>query len=385
MTRLAQLSDEVALRTLLHELGLAARAWRFSVAPNPCVGAAVLAGSKVVARGFHEGWGESHAEIRALAAADSSGVPRQEWDALVVTLEPCSSYGKTPPCIDAIRASGIRTVIVGERDPDPRHRGKGLELLRAHGIEVFLLEGAAPLAEVAPHFVSWTSHDRQRRPRPWTIAKWAQTLTGQLTPPESVGGGRWISSPPALAEVQLLRSRVDAILTGVGTVVADDPRLTVLPPGDPTRRPARIVLDSWLRTPPDARLFAPAGVNEGAGEVTIVCIVGADRGREAALLRAGAKIHGLRCNDKHHIDLRAMHAWLWDQGVRRLLLEAGPRLLASHLDAGFVDQVHLVTGGVRGGRGESLAERLASAKLLERRDREVGPDSVLEAFLPSEE
>jgi diaminohydroxyphosphoribosylaminopyrimidine deaminase/5-amino-6-(5-phosphoribosylamino)uracil reductase len=384
MTRLAQVQDELSLRTLLHELGTAARAWRFAVAPNPCVGAAVLAGPQVLARGFHEVWGGNHAEVQALAAAEASGVPREAWDTLVVTLEPCSTTGKTPPCVDHILASGVRTVIVGERDPDPRHRGRGLELLRARGLEVVLLEGAAPLSEVSPHFLRWNAPDRLRRPRPWTIAKWAQTLTGQLSPPEAIGGGRWISSKPALAEVLLLRGRVDAVLTGVGTIVDDDPRLTVRPPGDPSKRPWRVVLDSYLRTPPGARLFAEPGPGEGAGEVHIACILGADQGREHALVRAGAHVHGLRGTDKHHLDLRGVHAWLWEQGIRRVLLEAGPHLLGSHLDAGFLDQVHLVTGSVRGGRGESLANRLARAKLLERRDREVGPDAVLEAFLEAQ-
>ncbi len=384
MTHLAPVQDEVLLRTLLHELGSAARAWRFSVAPNPCVGAAVLAGQQVIARGFHEVWGEAHAEVQALDAAQASGVPREEWDTLVVTLEPCSTQGKTPPCIERILASGIRTVVVGEADPDPRHRGRGLEILRASGLEVFLLEGAAPLRDVAAHFLRWNAPDRLRRPRPWTIAKWAQTLTGQLLPPETIGGGRWISGPAALSEVQLLRSHVDAILTGVGTIVSDDPRLTVRPPGDPSRRPLRVVLDSYLRTPPGARLFAPPGANEGAGEVHILCILGADEGREHALVRAGAQVHGLRGTDKHHLDLRGVYAWLWERGIRRIVLEAGPRVLGSHLDAGFLDQVHLVTGSVRGGRGESLADRLARAKLLERRDREVGPDSVLEAFLEAQ-
>ena len=298
-------------------------------------------------------------------------------------LEPRSTTGKTPPCVDHILASGIRTVIVGERDPDPRHRGRGLEPPRRPRASKSCCRRRRAFRGVAA-LLRWNAPDRLRRPRPWTIAKWAQTLTGQLSPPEAIGGGRWISSPPALAEVQLLRGRVDAILTGVGTIVNDDPRLTVRPPGDASRRPWRVVLDSWLRTPPGARLFAEPGPNEGAGEVYVACILGADQGREHALVRAGAHVHGLRGTDKHHLDLRGVHAWLWEQGIRRVLIEAGPRLLGSHLDAGFLDQVHLVTGSVRGGRGESLADRLARAKLLERRDREVGPDSVLEAFLEAQ-
>ena len=183
------------LRELLAELGGLAREHRFRVAPNPCVGAAVLSAGVEIGRGFHELWGGPHAELLALEAARASGMAAERWDTLVVTLEPCSTAGKTPPCTDAIRAAGIRRVVVGAVDPDARHRGRGLEALHAAGIEVIHLRGAAPLAVVAPHFLHWTSYERLRRPRPWTIAKWAQTRTGQLTPPADSGAGRWISGP----------------------------------------------------------------------------------------------------------------------------------------------------------------------------------------------
>jgi diaminohydroxyphosphoribosylaminopyrimidine deaminase/5-amino-6-(5-phosphoribosylamino)uracil reductase len=172
-------------------------------------------------------------------------------------------------------ASGIRTVVAGALDPDVRHRGKGLELLQARGVDVYLSEGSARLEDVAPHFLRWTARDRVRRPRPWTIAKWAQTLSGHLSPPEDLGGGRWISGPAALADVQLLRSRGDAVVTGVGTILADDPRLTLRPPASLAGKPpARVVLDSWLRTPPEARLFHTPGEREAAGPVHVLCLPG---------------------------------------------------------------------------------------------------------------
>lgn len=364
------------------ELGQAARAHRFDVAPNPCVGAAVLSRSRVVGRGFHRAFGEEHAELLALAAAEASGVPAEEWDTLVVTLEPCCSRGKTPPCTDAVLRSGIGRVVVGELDPDPRHRGQGLERLREAGVAVERVEGAAPLSAVAPHFLRWTSFERLRRPRPWTVAKWAQTLSGQLTPPEDVGDGRWISGPESRAEVQVLRAHVDAVVTGVGTVLGDDPRLA--PRGvRAVGRPAlRVVLDSYLRTPPAARLLASEA--DGAGEVVVLSLAGFDAGRARALRDAGARVVGLRGTDRHRIDLRVVQGWLWEQGVRRALVEAGPRLLSSYLESGFVDQLRVVTGSVRGGRGESLGSWLARAKLLERRERECGSDAVLEGFLASE-
>src|SRR5262245_37576014 len=197
----ASLSEAEAAhyRALLADLLALAGPFRFEVAPNPCVGAAVLSDGVEVGRGFHRVWGGPHAEILAIEAALASGVPRERWDTLVVTLEPCSSHGKTPPCVDAILRESFRRVVVGALDPDPRHRGRGLEELRARGLELVFLRGAAPLERVAPHFLDWTRPDRLRRSLPWVIAKWAQTRTGQLSPP--LGQGRWVTGPAARTDV----------------------------------------------------------------------------------------------------------------------------------------------------------------------------------------
>ena len=408
--------DPTQARELLAGLGEEARRFRFEVAPNPCVGAAILAGGEVVSRGFHRVWGGAHAEVDAIARAAASCVPRDQWDTMVVTLEPCSSAGKTGPCVEAILAAGIQRVVVGASDPDPRHRGVGLEQLRAAGVEVFVDPVPAPLEVVAPHFLRWTDRDRVRRPYPWTVAKWAQTLTGQLSPPSGVGDGRWISGGASLEEVQVLRGRVDAIVTGVGTVLADNPRLTLrrtsfpaaghplatLPLGDGARSsdgqdagpllaslgqgdtdtpaPARVILDSWLRTPPHARLFDELEGSERGGKVQLLTLPGGDPIRRRALEAAGAEIHTTRGATRESLDLRSVWAWLWEQGYQRVLLETGPTLLRSALEAGFVDQLRVYTGDVRGGAGESLAGWLVDAPITERLHRESGGDAVLEAF-----
>ena len=373
--------SELFLRQLLVELAEAASARRFEVAPNPCVGAAVLAGATVLARGVHERWGGPHAEIMALDAALAAGATPDAWDTLVCTLEPCCSTGKTPPCTERIVQSGIKRVVVGALDPDPRHRGEGLRLLRDCGIEVELVPNAAPLERLAPHFLRWMDPDRLRRPRPWTIAKWAQTRSGHLSPPPDVGGGRWISGPGSLDEVLVMRGRVDAIVTGVATVLADDPRLSVRPPGDPSQPPRRVVLDSYLRTPPDARLFAAPGPGEGAGAVHILCQAGADGARHRSLVAAGAHITGLHSTEEDHVALRDVQEWLWNHGVRRVLLEAGPRLVSRYLSQGFVDQLRIYTGNVNGGQGEPMGAWIGRLQIEQRLDREVGADSVLEAFV----
>ena len=372
--------DEASLRSLLAELGEEARKFRFRVAPNPCVGAALVSGERVVARGFHERFGGRHAEMQALAGARALGDPAGRFDTLICTLEPCSTQGKTAACTAALLEAGVRRVVVGALDPDPRHRGKGLELMMEMGVEVDVLATGSPLEVVSPHFLRWNAVERVRRPRPWTLAKWAQTRTGQLSPPLDVGEGRWISGPESLAEVQELRGNVDAILTGLGTVLADDPRLTVRPPGDRTSPPLRIVLDSELRISPNARLFAEPADDEAGGDVWILCRAGAPAKRHRELEAAGAHVVSLRPSGEGQVLLRGALEHLWGLGVQRLLVEAGTTLLTGLFEAGFIDQVTVYTGSVNGGRGDSMAERLRPEHLLEPAHREVGEDGVVEAF-----
>jgi diaminohydroxyphosphoribosylaminopyrimidine deaminase/5-amino-6-(5-phosphoribosylamino)uracil reductase len=370
-------AEEAQYRGLLGELGRAA-AFHFEVAPNPCVGAAVLSDGVEIGRGVHRQWGGPHAEVLAIEAARASGVPRERWDTLVVTLEPCSSQGKTPPCIEALLGEPFRRVVVGALDPDPRHRGRGLEALRARGLEIVFLRGAAPLERVAPHFLEWTRPDRLRRSLPWVIAKWAQTRTGQLSPPS--GAGRWVSGPESRADVQRLRAAVDAILTGVGTVLADDPRLSVRGI-ECSRPPRRVVLDSSLRTPPLARLFQLCVEGECAGDVLVVARAGFDPLRYRALVEAGARVHALHPGDDGHASLRETLQLLWSEGVRRVLLEAGPGLITAALEGEFVDQVRVYTASLNGGVGPSLARYLAPERLLQVARSEVGEDARLDAFL----
>jgi diaminohydroxyphosphoribosylaminopyrimidine deaminase/5-amino-6-(5-phosphoribosylamino)uracil reductase len=374
-------AEEAHYRSLLAELGSLAMPFRFEVAPNPCAGAAVLSDGVEIGRGFHRAWGGPHAEVLAIEAARASGVPRERWDTLVVTLEPCSSHGKTPPCTEAILREPFRRIVIGALDPDPRHRGRGPEELRARGLEVVFLRGAAPLERAAPHFLEWTRPDRLRRSLPWVIAKWAQTRTGQLSPPLGVGDGRKITGPEAQAELQQLRARVDAILTGVGTVLADDPRLTVRTDLELGRAPLRVVLDSTLRTPPSARLFQPPAPGEHAGPVHIVTRAGFDPVRYRALIEAGATIHALHSGDEGHTSLHETLAFLWAEGVRRVLLEAGPILQRAAFEAEFVDQVRVYTASLNGGEGPSLAPYLTSERLAQVGRGEAGADARLDAFV----
>ena len=368
-------------RALLADLVALAVPFRFEVAPNPCVGAAVLSDGVEIGRGFHRQWGAAHAEVLAIEAAQASGVPRERWDTLVVTLEPCSSHGKTPPCTAAILRESFRRVVVGALDPDPRHRGRGIEELRARGLELVFLRGAAPLERAAPHFLEWTRPDRLRRTLPWMIAKWAQTRTGQLSPPAGTGTGHWVTGAEARADVQRLRTRVDVILTGVGTVLADDPRLSLRVNAELGQPPLRVVLDSSLRTPPGARLFQPCVEGELAGPVHVVTRAGFDAVRYRALIEAGATIHALHSGDDGHASLRETLQLLWEQGARRVLLEAGPTLIRAAFEAEFIDQVRVYTASLNGGLGPSLGRYLAPERLLQIAHGEVGEDARLDAFV----
>lgn len=373
--------NESEIRRLLGELGEAAAEYRFHIAPNPAVGAAVLSDGVEIARGFHIRWGGPHAEVNAIEAACGGLASADRWDTLVVTLEPCSTTGKTPPCTELIQATGIKRVIVGSLDPNPNHRGKGLELLQRAGIEVVYLAGASPLESVSPHFIRWTSFDRLRRPRPWVIAKWAQTRTGQLSPPADIGDGRWISCEESRDEVHRMRANVDAIVTGVGTVLRDDPRLTVRGVDAPNGGPLRIVVDSDLRTPPTARLFDLPGEGEAAGIVTIVCRPGAHPRSHRTLVREGVNVVICGLDDNGRVNVRELLTRLWDGGVRRVMLEAGTTLCRAFFEHDLIDQVRVYTGAVNGGEGETLAEWIGPERVRKAAFRESGVDGVMDAFV----
>ncbi len=293
-----------------------------AVEPNPMVGCVVARGAEIIGEGWHGRYGGPHAEIVALAVAGR----RAAGAVLYVTLEPCCHFGKTPPCTRAIVAAGIRHVVVAQLDPFSQVAGQGIAELRAAGVcvEVGVLgEEAARLN--APYF------KLLQRARPWVIAKWAMTLDGKLAAPG--GASRWISSTESRAIAHQLRGRVDAVLVGRGTVLADDPLLTARPSGP--RQAARIVLDSQaslasdsqlVRTVRDAPVILAASVDAPMADVSRLRVAGCE-----VLLCPGA-------TPEERLD------WLWAElGRRRMtnvLVEGGSRLLGACFDSGAVDEVH---------------------------------------------
>jgi diaminohydroxyphosphoribosylaminopyrimidine deaminase/5-amino-6-(5-phosphoribosylamino)uracil reductase len=294
-------------------LRLAARGL-YTTTPNPRVGCVVVKDGVVVGEGWHQRAGTPHAEVHALNAAGNAARGATAY----VTLEPCSHHGRTPPCAEALVDAGVARVVAAMTDPNPLVAGGGIGLLTLAGIraEVGLMEAEA--RALNPGFVS-----RMTRGRPWVRLKTASTLDGKTA--LANGQSQWITGAAARADVQRLRARACAVLTGSGTVLADDPRMNVRDL-DIGRQPLRVVVDSTLRTPPDAAIL-PA---------LIAChhVQPAARG---ALAAAGAEIVELPAADGR-VDLAGLLRLLAQRGVNEVHVEAGAGLNGALLAAGLVDE-----------------------------------------------
>lgn len=300
-------------------LELAARGLA-STDPNPRVGCVIAQGERIVGEGWHERAGGPHAEVQALGAAGGHAAGATAF----VTLEPCNHHGRTPPCVDALLAARVARVVYAVDDPNPRVHGAGLARLRAAGVEVQggLLQEAA--ARLNAGFLR-----RMRGGRPWVRLKQAMSLDGRTALAD--GASRWITSAAAREDVHRWRARSSAILTGVGTVLSDDPELTARPAGAPaTRQPLRVVLDASLRTPPGARLLA-------AGGGTLVICGRADAMRRGALEARGARVESLDAPGGR-LDPHAVLQRLAALEVNELWIECGPTLATAWLAAGLVDE-----------------------------------------------
>ena len=292
---------------------------RYTAAPNPLVGCVLVRDGAVVGEGYHRRAGEGHAEVNALLEAG----PRARGATAYVTLEPCAHHGRTPPCTEALIGAGVARVVAAMQDPNPQVAGKGLALLRAAGIAVECGLLADEAAALNPGFIK-----RMQTGRPHVRVKMAQSLDGRSALAD--GESRWITGPAARADVQRWRARSQAILTGIGTVLADDPQLTVRLPGIDCQ-PLRVVLDSDLALPPTARLLQEPGD-------TLVATCRADAPQAAALAAAGAQLLTLP-RGAGGIDLGALLEELGRRQCNEVLVEAGPRLAGAFLAAGLADEL----------------------------------------------
>jgi diaminohydroxyphosphoribosylaminopyrimidine deaminase/5-amino-6-(5-phosphoribosylamino)uracil reductase len=295
-----------------------ARHGLFTTTPNPRVGCVVVSGSAVAGEGWHVRAGEPHAEVHALGAAGA----RARGSTIYVTLEPCSHHGRTPPCAQALIAAGVARVIVAMQDPNPKVAGAGIETLRRAGVEAEVGLLAEEARELNIGFVS-----RHERARPWVRVKTAASLDGRIALEN--GASQWITSPAARRDGHRWRARACAVMAGVGTLQADNPRLNVREV-ETTRQPMRIVVDRRLEMSPQARVL------EG-GNVLVFC-AREDRARSAALRAAGAQIVEMP-DAAGKVDLAAMMQELARRELNEIHVESGNRLNGALMQAGVVDEL----------------------------------------------
>jgi diaminohydroxyphosphoribosylaminopyrimidine deaminase/5-amino-6-(5-phosphoribosylamino)uracil reductase len=321
--------DDADLRFMRRALRLAARGLG-RVNPNPMVGAVVVRGGQVLGEGWHRALGEPHAEVMALARAGA----RARGATMYVTLEPCAHTGRTPPCVDALIAAGIRRCVVALRDPHRIVDGRGLRQLRAAGIQV---EVGVLAREVREQLAGYLSTHTRGRPR--VTLKLAVSLDGRIAPAGGFhrrGPGRWLTGAAARRAAHRLRAASDAVVIGAGTARADDPLLTARAVGA-TRQPLRVVCDTRLRLPHTLRLL-----RHGRGTVIACGARLAPRTRQRALEANGATVWRLPASDRG-VSPGALLRRLAKEGCHDVLLEGGAAIAASWLAAGVVDRIALFT------------------------------------------
>lgn len=340
--------------------------------PNPLVGAVIVKDNKIIGTGYHQIYGGPHAERNALKDCREKGFNPAGAD-MYVTLEPCCHYGKTPPCTEAIIESGIKRVVIGSLDPNPKVAGKGVQILRDAGIEVvtdIMNEECTELNHVFFHYIT--------EGKPLVILKYAMTMDGKIATYK--GLSQWITSEKARERVQEDRNRCSAIMVGIGTVLADDPRLTCRIEGG--THPARIICDSDLRIPEDSYIVRTAG------EIRTIIATLSDQGEKAETLKKlGCEIIVTEAAEDGEISLNDLVSKVGKAGIDSIILEGGSGLNWSALNEGIVDRVQTyIAPKIFGGEdaktpvGGQGFERPEDCIRLERTGMElIGDDLLIES------
>jgi len=291
----------------------------YTADPNPRVGCVIVAGDEIVGQGWHRAAGEPHAEVHALQQAGE----KTNGATAYVTLEPCSHHGRTPPCADALRKAGVARVVVAMQDPNPKVAGQGLERLKAAGIEVAVGLMQQQAEQLNPGFIS-----RFSLGRPYVCCKLAMSLDGRTA--MASGESKWITSEASRLDVQKLRAHSSVIVTGIGTVLADDPRMNARLDVE-LKQPDRVVLDTNLRMPVDAAMLSLEGLTWLANDCQ-------DPLLRSNLEQAGARMLDVATHDGH-IDLPSLLNSLQDHEYNEVLIEAGPSLSGAFMQAGLIDEL----------------------------------------------
>ncbi|MFH1646125.1 MAG: bifunctional diaminohydroxyphosphoribosylaminopyrimidine deaminase/5-amino-6-(5-phosphoribosylamino)uracil reductase RibD [Chloroflexota bacterium] len=336
--------------------------------PNPMVGAVIVREGRVIGQGYHHYFGGPHAEIDAIREAreDISGAT------MYVTLEPCRHYGKTPPCTDAIVRKKLGRVVIGTLDPFPEMRGRSVEVIQQHGIETRVGVLEAECRSLNEAYIKYTTTGL-----PFITVKFAETLDGRIA--AATGSSRWISSAASQRLAHRLRATHDAVLVGAGTVLADDPELTVrLAKG---RNPTRIVLDSKLRIPAGARVLA----DQGKAKTLVATTPAADGKKLAELVERGIEVVTVPADARGEVDLRALLPALGQRQIASVLVEGGAATITSFLRLGLADRLVAIVAPKLMGKGIEAVGELdirdvdKAIKLTFTRTYRSGEDIVVEA------
>lgn len=341
--------------------------------PNPLVGAVIVKDGRIIGEGYHEKYGQLHAERNALANCRARG-ENPEGAAIYVTLEPCCHYGKTPPCTEAIIEHKLAKVIIGSRDPNPLVAGKGAAILREAGIEVvedFMKTECDEINPVFFHFMTTGA--------PYVVMKYAMTMDGKIA--THTGESKWITGEPARARVHEDRNRYTAIMCGTGTILKDNPLLTCrLPEGG--RNPVRIICDSKLSTPGEALI-----VNTCSQARTIIATVCTDKTKQQPYLAKGCEILEIPATENGRIDLKILMQRLAEMNIDSILLEGGGTLNWSALEAGIVNKVQCyIAPKIFGGSqakspvaGTGVEFPAQAVKLTDQKITVIGEDILVES------
>lgn len=368
------LNSEIDRRHLARAIELAERG-RGMVSPNPVAGAVLARDSETLGEGYHGAFGGPHAEVQAIRDA---GDEELEAATLYISLEPCAHHGKTPPCTDAIVQAGIGRIVIASDDPSAHASGRGLGILRDEGVEVVVADGdLAARARLA----NQPFRKHARTGKPWVLSKAAMTLDGKVA--TGTGDSKWISSQDSRKLAHRWRAEVDAVAVGIGTALADDPRLTARLE-QVVRQPRRIVFDSWGRLPPDSQVMREAR----QVPLTVVVSRAAPRASTDTLAAHGAEVL-VAPGENETARVRAALAQLGEAGITSILLEGGPHLAGVFLDAGEIDELRLFVAPILlGGRtarspleGEGVETIAEASHALSLNCESLGEDLLLSARL----
>ena len=346
------------------------------VNPNPLVGAVIVNDGKIIGKGYHESYGKAHAEINAFKDAETELI---EGSTMYVTLEPCSHYGKTPPCVDQIIENRIKRVVIGMVDPNPLVSGKGVKKLQEAGIDVtvgILEDKCKKLNEVFIKYIT--------KKKPFVVLKTAMSLDGKIS--TTSGESKWITDKEARENVHILRNELTAIMIGIDTVIIDNPELTCRIPNG--RNPIRIVVDSNLRIPYDSKILQTAKKFK-----TIIATTEKARKEKIHKLKDLGIIVIETKSKKEKVDLKDLMHKLGNQNIDSILLEGGSTLNYSALESGIVDKILVyiapkIIGGMKSKTpvgGSGISHLKDAFKVRELSTSIIGKDILLQGYIEGDE